>query len=144
MIDLNALAIAIRSRLIADSTLMGLVEGVWRGAVPSTWTGTLPAVETGVQSETGEDWYNDDASDILVRLMVHDKSSAPGVGSYDRAYTALIRADIVLTSAPLVVPGHSVMAFYRSGGIPESMPADDDGYRRPAVGNLYRVRIQVN
>lgn len=142
MIDLNALIIAIRTRLKADATLATLIGDVYRGAVPGTASWAKPNLEIGVQADTQNQQtsYGTRTQDVIVRIVAHDKGEKPGIGSYGRCYSALTRAETVLFATPLTASGMTIADFRRDSGIPEAMPFDPQGYRRMQVGSLYRVR----
>jgi hypothetical protein len=142
MIDVDALRQAFRARLTGDSTLMGLVEGVFGGQVPATQPYVKPNMEYGVQAAVSENFgYTVDAADVRMRLMGFGKGSAPGVGSLSPVYAALQRADAVLTASPLVITGHKVIQLRWDSAIPGVMPSDESGYLRPQAGNLYKILV---
>lgn len=143
MIDVTALKTAIRSRLIADPDVAADTGGVYSLVIPATVTWTRPVIEYGIQAETADSLgYGVDASDIRLRVMAHDRGPAPGVGSMDGCYRALNDADAALTGAPLTVSGQTVVQFRRVSAVPETAPADDDGYLRMSAGLLYRVQVE--
>ena len=144
MINITTLITAVRTRLTGDVTLAALVTGVWHGVIPATVTWAKPAIEIGLQAETRDAaGYGTDASDVVLRLMVHGRGSDPGVGNFDAVLAALHRADLALTTLPLTVSGHQVYTFRRSGSVPPAAEADAQGYLRMSAGNLYRVRLLV-
>lgn len=143
MIDLNALVIAIRTRLKADGTLTTLIGDVYRGAIPALASWAKPNLEIGIQADTNnqDTSYGTVTQDLLIRVMAHDKGPAPGVGSFADCYAALVQADSVLLASPLVVGGMTITDFRRDSGIPEQMPPDSGAFPRFQVGSLYRARI---
>lgn len=142
MIDQYALRVAARSRLTADGTLTGLVEGVFGPRVPSTVTWVKPVISLGVQAVARDSLgYGLEAADIRLRLMVFAKGAGAGVGAFSPLYAVLSRADVVLLSSALSVSGHQLVQFEWNSGIPEADPVDENGVPRLQVGSLYKVKV---
>jgi hypothetical protein len=140
VIDIDAIKVGLRQRLTADAPLTALIGGVFNLNIPATVDWSKPVIEYGIQSDTQDagNGYGQFGLDVLVRLMVMGKGAAPGVGSMSPLYAALARADVALLATPFTTGG--TWYLQRAGGIPESAPADDEGYPRMQVGSLYRVR----
>lgn len=140
--NIQAVKVAIQTRLEGDATLAGLVTGIHNGRIPSTADWSKPALEHGPQSDTDDpaNGYGQDGLSLVWRVMVHDRGPAPGIGDIADCYAVLNLAHAVLTAAPLTVSGQEVWYLRRTGGIPESQPVDESGYVRMSVGSLYALR----
>ncbi|MGE0539752.1 MAG: hypothetical protein AB7R89_06200 [Dehalococcoidia bacterium] len=142
MINFDALRIAVRTRLLADATLLTLIGDIYAGSIPDDATWDLPNLEMGVADQRRNDMtgYTRRSERILLRLKAVDQGGA-GYGDYGRCYAALVQAEAVLLATPLTVPGMAVVDQRFDSAIPERMPADERGVLWPQVGRLYRYIV---
>lgn len=134
---MNAIEVSLRQKLVADSTLVGLLGGtaVFNGLAPQG--STYPQVQFSLSSG-----IDDNESERRSKQFVYLVKGVSQGGGMTAAGAIDDRVDAILNGSSLTVSGWHVFWMRRESDVRYAEQADD-GKSYFHAGGLYRIRLET-
>lgn len=135
---MNSLEVALRQKLAADGTLIGLLGGtsVFNALAPQG--STYPQVQFGLQAGT-----DDNESLRRSKQMVYLVKGVAQAGGMTAAGAIDDRCDAILNGSTLTVSGWRIFWMRRESDVRYAEQAED-GKTYFHAGGLYRIRLETS
>lgn len=135
---MNSLEAALRAKLAADATLVGLLGGtaIWNALAPQG--SPYPQVQFSLQAGT-----DDNETPRRSKQFVYLVKGVAQAGGMTQAGAIDDRIDVILNGSSLTVSGWSTFWLHRESDV-RYAEQSDDGKSYFHAGGLYRIRMEAS